>query len=148
MKDSLGDEEKKEAAAEGTKTPLIRIEAAEGPGPEAAIEHIDTADSEEGQLLGDSAAVGSTTSSKGKDKAADAESVTDKPAAAVVPGQGMAGKINVLMAADVESIVEGMSDRSIRADGQVAIFLWSSYTPPSSSPCVSSSFTASSAGVP
>lgn len=115
MKDSLGEEEVKDIPAEGTKTPLIRIEAAEGGGPEAAMEHEDTAAMASGSATGSTLA-SSTSTAKGKEAAKDGDADSTKEPKAAIPGQGLAGKINVLMAADVESLVEGESSCNIIAN--------------------------------
>jgi hypothetical protein len=135
MKDSLGEDEVKEVPAEGAKTPLIRIEPAEGAGAEGALEHLDTNDTEGFLGTADSTALGS---GKDGDKGTAAK--------AAVPGQGLAGKINVLMAADVEAIVEGAL--KVNSADQAAISHWSSSTLPSSSYSVWPSCTKFSAGVP
>lgn len=107
MKDSTGDEDKTgEKVQAGPPVPAINVEAV-GPAGEVAQEAMaidgqNTGDGVEGSP--ETTEVGSQNgSSKGKAAATEPAKV---PGA---PQQGLAGKINVLMAADIESLVEGAS---------------------------------------
>nr|XP_019050369.1 ATP-binding cassette transporter [Kwoniella bestiolae CBS 10118]OCF29299.1 ATP-binding cassette transporter [Kwoniella bestiolae CBS 10118] len=96
MKDAIEDEKKEETTANGA--PEIRIEDVTEPAPGGTE-----------ALLGDDVATNDDTevgSSNGTNKKDDKEAAADAEAKKA-KGQGLAGKINVLMAADVESVLEG-----------------------------------------
>ncbi|WVQ64901.1 uncharacterized protein L199_003070 [Kwoniella botswanensis] len=96
MKDAIEDEKNEESPAAGA--PEIRIEDVTQPAPGATE-----------ALLGAEAATNDDTevgSSNGTVKKDDKEAAADAEAKKA-KGQGLAGKINVLMAADVESVLEG-----------------------------------------
>ncbi|WVR03866.1 hypothetical protein IAU60_000864 [Kwoniella sp. DSM 27419] len=97
MKDAIEEETKPERAIDA---PEIRIEEVLEPttgGAEAAIgEGFESADATE---------IGSANGSN-KDKPNDKQAAADDEAKKS-KGQGIAGKINVLMAADVEAVIEG-----------------------------------------
>jgi len=93
MRDTTENEDEKEVAQD----------PADAPGPVISVENVDAASNGENESSS-STEVGSSDGGKGKDstkkEAADKEAAKNK-------GQGIAGKINVLIATDVESIVEG-----------------------------------------
>ena len=145
MKDSTEEDEKSEAKEEAEMTSAIdiRIEEVIDPtdGPLVNLVHEDVnGDVETPQGSSESTEVGKTPSN-----GAAAEQEAQNP-----KGHGLAGKINVLMAADVESVLEG---ETIRRDHdstdmfQAEIFYWYSCLRQSKSRCASSSSTSSSAGV-
>lgn len=88
MRDTTETEEEKEVVQEPV----------DAPGPIISVENVDAAESSS------STEVGSSDGGKGKDNskqaAADEEAAKNK-------GQGLAGKINVLISTDVESVIEG-----------------------------------------
>lgn len=89
MRDTAEDEEKKEEQANDS-SPRINVEDVD-----------ETAESSNGETTEVASSDGGKGKSANKKEAADKE-------AAQAKGQGLAGRINVLMAADVESVVEGM----------------------------------------
>lgn len=89
MRDSTEDEEEKKDD-ETAAGPLINVEDVDGNANESSN--------------GESTEVASSDGGKGKE--VDKKAAADKEAAQA-KGQGLAGRINVLMAADVESVVEG-----------------------------------------
>ena len=93
MRDSTEDAEDKEEDATGGDGPVINVEEVDG------AEINGTATSSNG-----STEVGSGDVTKGKET--DKQIAAEKEAAKT-NGQGLAGRINVLMAADVESVIEG-----------------------------------------
>ena len=134
MKDSLGEEDKQDVDVVAA-TPLIRIEevvdtpagVTEGllmettdiDSPDRGVEAMDKSGpaSEATEV--------SSASSKGKaDDPKPAETTGEKPS-----GQGLAGKINVLMAADVESILEGrdLALVFVYAPVQLVLAVWLLY---------------------
>lgn len=117
MKDSTDDEEKKsdESGADDSNgtAPLITVEEVidHAPGaPEDLAEEVRAEEapaglrhSEGNGSNSEATDIGSASGSKEQDaKAKAAEGAKDASS-----GQGIAGKINVLMAADVEAVVEG-----------------------------------------
>ncbi|WWC68639.1 uncharacterized protein I206_102570 [Kwoniella pini CBS 10737] len=99
MKDAIDDGNEKET--QNSTGPEIRIEDTTEPGP-GATEAILSSD---GPQFNETTQVGSSTGSN-KDKKDDKEAAANEEAKKT-KGQGLAGKINVLMAADVESVLEG-----------------------------------------
>lgn len=95
MRDTTDDEDSKSVAQEPT----------DAPGPIISVENVDGAES------GSTTEVASSDGSNGKDgskkAAADKEAAKNK-------GQGLAGKINVLISTDVESVIEGECPAMIR----------------------------------
>ncbi|WWC87878.1 uncharacterized protein L201_002776 [Kwoniella dendrophila CBS 6074] len=98
MKDAVEDT-KEEIPKNGA--PEIRVEDTTEPGP-GGIEAVLVGDGPESS---ENTEVGSSNGSN-KDKKDDKEAAADEEAKKT-QGQGLAGKINVLMAADVESVLEG-----------------------------------------
>lgn len=113
MKDSTEDEEKKsdETGADDSNgtAPLITVEevidhapgAPEDLAEEVRVQEAGLRHSEGNGSNSEATEVGSASGSKEQDAKAKA---SEKDASS---GQGIAGKINVLMAADVEAVVEG-----------------------------------------
>ncbi|OCF31712.1 ATP-binding cassette transporter [Kwoniella heveanensis BCC8398] len=97
MKDAIDDTTSDEPKA---SPPEIRIEEVIEPGPGNAEAVIG-----DGPESVDATEVGSADGSA-KDKSTDKQAAADEEAKKT-QGQGLAGKINVLMAADVESVIEG-----------------------------------------
>ena len=107
--DTTNDDTKSNSGLSG-EAPLITVEEVIDAAPAAPedLVHGDPADDGNGKASstgsGESTEVGSSGGMKDKDTGnhAMADKEADK-----VSGQGLAGKINVLMAADVESVLEG-----------------------------------------
>ena len=94
MRDSTEGEDEKAAEPEASG-PVINVEEVTADGVEAVIP-----ENGQGLTTGEAVAVGVPAPEEGASKKEEAEDSGPK-------GQGLAGKINVLMAADVESVVEG-----------------------------------------
>jgi hypothetical protein len=121
MKDSTDDEEKKsdESGADDSNgtAPLITVEEVivHAPGaPQDLAEEVRAEEAEAGLRHSEAngsnseaTEIGSASGSKEQDAKAKAEGAKDASS-----GQGIAGKINVLMAADVEAVVEGQEHHS------------------------------------
>jgi len=115
MKDSTEEEDKKEEEqkAEGI-TSLIKINIEEVPDQEPIAtndliihtEDVGIAPVEENGESSESTEVGSSNGSNKKGQSADKKTAADQEAQKT-KGTGLAGKINVLMAADVESVLDG-----------------------------------------
>ncbi|WVQ74585.1 hypothetical protein IAR50_004186 [Cryptococcus sp. DSM 104548] len=113
MKDQVDDEREKEVEEitnEEEGGPLVTVEEIVDHAPGAPEELIHRDDSEtEGETTvapsTEATEVGSSTESD-KDKAASRKAAADAEAQKT-KGQGLAGKINVLMSADIESVIEG-----------------------------------------
>ncbi|WVQ88009.1 hypothetical protein IAS59_001740 [Cryptococcus gattii] len=111
MKDQMDDNQEKEvddmANGEGS-APLITVQNVEeviGHAPGAPEEFRDRSDNETEEESIAHGSVGSVSDSN-KDAAVDRKAAADEEARKS-KGQGLAGKINVLMAADIESVIEG-----------------------------------------
>ena len=94
MRDSTADEDEKETEETNGNGPIINVEDVDGPETNGRVS------------TNGSTEVGTAEMTKGKetDKQIEAEKEAAKSG-----GQGLAGRINVLMSADIESVVEGES---------------------------------------
>jgi len=122
MKDSMEEDEKKaEEKRDGHAAALsdieIRVEEvtdhAES-GPDDTLIGDGTWALSPNAESSDSSEVGSSNGSNKKGKSVDKKAAADEEAKKT-KGQGLAGKINVLMAADVEAVLEGQRSPNIRS---------------------------------
>lgn len=97
MKDSVGDEDEKAGTETGTATPAVKITTDEGDQEQPVDASQQAEGSSNGATNGESN--GETNGTTVKDP--------EEPTAPPSKSQGLVGKINVLMASDIESVGEG-----------------------------------------